>query len=152
MSTVINMTVTPRRVLTLDSSGKVLVTPEILNDMANPIVSGVIDETSILPSLAFSVGAKVASSILTTIQAKIGGSNYAQRVRINAWLTDDAATCAISTTAPTTTPTGFSGNMATLVTDANGAYALTITNTTSHTWYLCAEINGRVYVSEAIAF
>lgn len=147
---VVTFQVTPRMVLVPDGDGKYLITPAKLNDMANPIVTGSIDETAFLPSLQLTVGDVVSSSRVVSIQALMGGANYAQRMRINTWLTEDSDVCGVSGNAPSG---GYgNSNQQTLITDANGLVQVTIQNTvTQTTWYLCAEINGRVYVSGAIS-
>lgn len=149
----ITLQVTPRVQFSVPGSGqKTNVTIPQLNDLGNPIVSGTIADTDVIPYLEITVGSKVGSSIEVTLQVKLGGSAVSNIYKIPVFLSDSNTTAAVSATSPSTTPTGFTANQATLFTNSSGAYSLTITHSGTHSWYLWAETNGKVAISGVITF
>lgn len=144
--------VTPRAQITPDGDGKYLVTPEKLNDIANPVVSVTLDETDLYPAVNISFTTS-GNSRTVTLQAQLGGENLSQHLRLEVWLTENSSTLAISSTDIETPPTGFVGNQATVVTDANGALSFDIEHGSALNLYVAvASPAGIVYVSENLEF
>ncbi|NCC50224.1 MAG: hypothetical protein EOM20_03315 [Spartobacteria bacterium] len=150
-SIILNMTVTPRRQLAADEDGKYLITPDILNQMARPIVTAEIDEQTIdLPYAVITITEVTAGEKYTVdVQTKKGDANYAQRMRLHAWLTESLTTLAESSTVPD----DMDAASWTVVTNTEGRMLLTLEHTSSAVdWYLCVDVCGRVYVSDVIEF
>lgn len=149
----INISVTPRVQVSPDSQDRYLVTPDMFNDAARPIVTGSIDESALYPEAQITVGAKVTQSIPVTIQMRLNNENWSQRCAVFMWLTQDASTLTPSASQPdSSTPITFVSSQARGYTSASGAMSLTFTNAAAATWYLCIDFGGRVYVSEAMEF
>lgn len=145
--------VIPRAVLTPDVDGKYLLTPGLVNDMARPIVSVTIAESDLYPAALITIN-KVGTTTSVTIQMQLSGSNIGQRFRIQAWLSENNTDLGISSNEPSSPATGWVGNQATIITDANGLYSTTFTHVgVARTWYLCiSTATGFISVSEAIAY
>jgi hypothetical protein len=114
-----------------------------------------------VPTFAISVGSEYSDSIDVTVQAKnAAGDNLGERVLIRAWLAADAYGGEIATP-PNTDFTLSVGAVVKEITtnkhllavsNENGRVVFDVRETGARTFYLMAELDGRIYASEAIAF
>jgi len=112
------------------------------------------------PTLAISVGPESGDVIPVTIQVQdVAGQNLSGRFEVHAWLSDSQYG---GETAGT--PEGLSVATGTLLkeetpnkrlralTDANGTLVLNVSEASAVTYYLNAQINGKVFASDPITF
>lgn len=145
--------VKPRAQLTPDSEGKYHLTPEKLNDMANPIVSVNLDIETFAPTVQFTVGNEVNNARQVTLQVMLGGNPLNTRMRLQLWLTQSESTVAVASSLPSTPPAGWVAGQASIITGTDGLYVFTVTHNSTGTWYVAASApTGVVYVSSAITF
>lgn len=143
--------VTPRVQITPDAQGRWPITPEMLNDMARPIVTGYIDEHSFIPYPVFSIGDESSNTITVGVQFMLSTGTYTGRIRVRAWITEDSSTCAVSSEPITSVPE-MHANQFDLVTSPTGQFNVQLSYSGDKTFYLCLEFNGKVWVSDAITF
>lgn len=146
--------VKPRAQLTPDADGKYHLTPQKLNDMANPIVTVNLDIETFAPTVQFTVGAKVGDTIPVSVQVMLGGNPLNTRMRLQLWLTQDVDTLAIASVFPQTPPEGWTNGQANVITSTSGGYSFEISHNGAHDpWHIAAASpTGVVYVSPAINF
>lgn len=146
--------VKPRAQLTPDSEGKYHLTPEKLNDMANPIVSVNLDVETFAPSVQITVGAKTGgTTIPVTFQAILGGQALFTRLRLFAYLTQNLSSLEPAAILPETMPDGWSSGQVNLITDTAGRIDFEIRHSGSDTWYIVVSApTGTVVISPALTF
>ncbi|MBN1344516.1 MAG: hypothetical protein JXQ73_17635 [Phycisphaerae bacterium] len=114
-----------------------------------------------VPYLEISVGDEYSNSIWVTVQAKdAGGGNLSERMLIRGWVGDSQYGGEIATPPNTdfTLQTGTQVKELTTnkhllaLSNDNGRVVFDVQDTGSRTFYLMAELDGRVYASEAITF
>lgn len=119
-------------------------------------------ESGAVNNVEFTIGAETANVINVGIQFKDGTKDVAERVSVNAYLSDDANGDSVAGTAPTTVAIGTDGLAIPLVagkawiltSEADGDIDLNITlSSGADTWYLVIVLpDGRLKVSAAITF
>ena len=155
-----NANVTAGYAFTEDANGYVQLTKVRLNLLGKPTVTVPINEDYI-PVASISVGSEDANVISITINVNSINSNaISSRFLIHAWLSDTEGGAETGTspdgTVSWTTGTQLQAITAkkrwTAITSAAGEAALSIEHSSANTWYLNVEIDGRIWISEAIAF
>lgn len=93
-----------------------------------------------------SIGSPTGSSLAKTVDVQTSVAGYH---KLRAWLVDSSTPTEELTLVP---PSGSSIVSFDVVTDADGLYTFDFDNSAaaSATWYLCVELAGKVYISEAI--
>ena len=114
-----------------------------------------------VPGLELSVGDEYGETISVTVQAKdAAGDNLGERVLIRGWLGSSQCGGEVSTP-PNTDFTVSTGTIVKELTtnrhllaisNENGRVVFSVQDTGSPTFYLMAELDGRVYASDAITF
>lgn len=114
--------------------------------------------------VTFTIGAEAANVINVALQLQdADGDNIAHSHYLNAYLSSDAAGGTLEGTGPDSIAVGTDGVWiasggdsvvaGAVVTEADGSADLDLTKAAgADTFYLCVEINGRLYVSDAITF
>lgn len=156
----INAAVTPGYNWVKDANNQFQITDDRLNLAASPTVTVPIDE-DYLPIISISVGAESSDIILVTAQVQsILSNNSSHNFVLRAWLSDTESggetgtepDGTVSWTTGTTLETVTAKKRWKVITNSSGAAVLSIENTTTDTWYLNIELDGRVWVSDGIAF
>lgn len=114
-----------------------------------------------IPSLDISIGDEFSNTIWVTVQAKdAAGDNLSERVLIRGWVSDSQYGGEIATPPNTdfTVSTGTQVKELTTnrhilaISNGSGRVVFAIEDTGTRTFYLMAEVDGRVYASDAITF
>lgn len=170
--TTVAATVTPGQTFTEDANNRVLVTKDRLNNLGQPTVNVPLDGqvaaadlaaavADMIPNIGLTVGAEASDAIEVTLQVKdAGGSSLSANYLIRVWL-GDASMGGLTATAPNTDLTVTTGTeleeitskkQINLITDANGTAVVKVDNAAgaTDTWYLMAELDGKVFASGAI--
>ena len=115
----------------------------------------------LIPQIDISVGAEGGNEIVVDIQVQDCQANSnANQFLLHAWLSDTqgGAETASTPSAGCTWGTGTvleaitANERWTVITDATGAAQVTVGESGVDTWYLHVEIDGRIYISDAITF
>lgn len=140
----------------LDGSGAAAIHDSIVS--ASKLADAVAD---LIPKIDISVGSESGNQIVVDIQIQdCQANNNANRFLLHAWLSDTqgGAETASTPSAGCTWGTGTvlesitANERWTVITDATGAAQVTVGEAGVDTWYLHVEIDGRIYISDAITF
>jgi len=114
-----------------------------------------------IPKLTMSVGSQQSGTISVTVQVQdAAGVNLAERFVVRVWLSDSPYG-AESSSGPDNGMDPTTGTLLKeltadkhqlVITDTSGQAVITIGHSSSATFYLNGELDGRIYVSEAVTF
>lgn len=147
------LTLEDRRIWTAQAA------PEFTDDIDGEDLSADLRERIL--SLDISVGSESGDAIPVTVQAKdASGNDLSERVLIRGWV-GSSQYGGEAATAPNTDFTATTGTVVKVVTtdkhllaisNGSGRVVFSVEDTGTLTFYLMAELDGRVYASEAITF
>jgi len=134
---------------------------QAFRDNMDIIDSALYSAASAVAAIDISVGEEGADIVLVTLQIQdLAEADIAGYVTAQCWLSDAAygAECAIAPTGGVTVSTGTELEEITVnkrlkvISDSNGIIVLAIEEAGAKTFYLNAELGGKLYVSAAIIF
>jgi hypothetical protein len=129
------------------------------NERFDAIIASVVEPMA--RAVVFAIGTEATNAIAVAVQLQdVIGNALSEKKIARYWLSDTPGGAETGTGPATSTAIsgGVSKKVTTtkiageVVTDANGGFVVTLTETGVATWYLNIEVDGRIYTSGAITF